>query len=108
MCGIVGIYNKNKDLNKKLGSMLAAMLVEMSERGPDSAGVAVYRDDNDSLNTKLTLYASQPGYDWESLQQALAQASGSAVRLECAGQSCGREQRCTVAGHPGLAGAKLS
>lgn len=81
MCGIVGIYCKNKDLNKKLGSMLAAMLVEMSERGPDSAGVAIYRNDNNSSTSKLSLYAADPDYDWQRVQRQLSELAGSPVQL---------------------------
>jgi len=72
MCGIVGIYYKNKDLHKDLGSMLGAMLVQMSERGPDSAGVAVYRDGHGPSSTKLTLHAAQDGYDWDGVRLQLA------------------------------------
>ena len=67
MCGIVGIYYKNNELNSHLGAMLSSMLVQMSERGPDSAGVAVYRDSLDSSGTKLTLHAVDPDYDWNRL-----------------------------------------
>jgi amidophosphoribosyltransferase len=81
MCGIVGIYCKNKDLNKDLGSMLAAMLVEMSERGPDSAGVAIYRDTGDSFTSKLSLFASDMDYDWEPVRQQLTEAAGFPVQL---------------------------
>jgi glutamate synthase domain-containing protein 1 len=72
MCGIVGIYYKNKDLNKDLGTMLGAMLVQMSERGPDSAGVAVYRNGHGPVSTKLTLHAAQGGYDWDRVRLHLA------------------------------------
>jgi glutamate synthase domain-containing protein 1 len=72
MCGIVGIYYKNKDLHKDLGAMLGAMLVQMSERGPDSAGVAVYRDGHDPSSTKLTLHAAEDGYDWDGVRLQLA------------------------------------
>ena len=44
MCGIVGLYCKSPELEQRLGGYLAAMLVQMRRRGPDSAGVAVYRD----------------------------------------------------------------
>jgi len=81
MCGIVGIYCKNKGLNKHLGSMLAAMLVEMSERGPDSAGVAIYRDNRDSLSNKLSLHASDMNYDWQPVHQQLTAEAGCAVQL---------------------------
>ena len=44
MCGIVGLFCKSPGLEPRLGEHLSAMLVQMSDRGPDSAGVAVYRD----------------------------------------------------------------
>jgi glutamate synthase domain-containing protein 1 len=42
MCGIVGLFLKNKALSPQLGALTARMLDVMSERGPDSAGFAVY------------------------------------------------------------------
>lgn len=44
MCGIVGLHLRNPDLYPRLGELLTGMLVEMQDRGPDSAGVAVYGD----------------------------------------------------------------
>lgn len=82
MCGIVGIYYKNKDLNKYLGTMLASMLVQMSERGPDSAGVAVYRNSVDPPCTKLTLYAADDDYDWHHFRSLLAESFSVNVELE--------------------------
>jgi glutamate synthase domain-containing protein 1 len=82
MCGIVGIYYKNKDLNKHLGSMLASMLVQMSERGPDSAGVAIYRNPVESSSTKLTLFSADTQFDWSQLQSSIAAAFKAQVKLE--------------------------
>ncbi len=42
MCGIVGLFLKDKALEPKLGELLAGMLEVMTDRGPDSAGFAVY------------------------------------------------------------------
>ena len=42
MCGIVGLFIKNPKLESQLGALVAPMLSEMTERGPDSAGMAVY------------------------------------------------------------------
>src|SRR5262245_13517841 len=64
MCGIVGLFCKTTELEPRLGEYLAAMLVQMSDRGPDSAGVAVYRNPAPAGSTKLTLYSSEPGFDW--------------------------------------------
>lgn len=44
MCGIVGLYLKNPVLRSKLGEMFKPMIIEMTNRGPDSAGVAIYRN----------------------------------------------------------------
>ncbi|HEY8275654.1 MAG TPA: glutamine amidotransferase family protein [Methyloceanibacter sp.] len=54
MCGIVGLFLKNKSLEPQLGQMLAGMLGTMCERGPDSAGFAVYGS-GDPEHVKLTL-----------------------------------------------------
>ncbi len=44
MCGIVGLYLKDEALKPQLGRLLSDMLVTMSDRGPDSAGIAIYAD----------------------------------------------------------------
>ncbi|MCF6387610.1 glutamine amidotransferase [Mycobacterium sp. MBM] len=44
MCGIVGLHLRTPDLHPRLGELLSGMLVEMSDRGADSAGIAVYGD----------------------------------------------------------------
>src|SRR3954463_5715062 len=42
MCGIVGLHLRTPELYPRLGELLTGMLCEMSNRGSDSAGVAVY------------------------------------------------------------------
>jgi len=81
MCGIVGIYLKNESLNPELGGFLAAMLVEMSDRGPDSAGIALYRDPVPESSCKLTLHASG-SYDWGGLRTAMAAHLKADVKLD--------------------------
>jgi len=44
MCGIVGLFLKQTQLEPELGALLSEMLVVMSDRGPDSAGFAIYGD----------------------------------------------------------------
>src|SRR5215218_4140045 len=44
MCGIVGLFAKHPDVEERLGAYLGAMLVQMANRGPDSAGIAIYRE----------------------------------------------------------------
>ena len=42
MCGIVGLFLKDPKLEPQLGAMLTDMLITMTDRGPDSAGIAIY------------------------------------------------------------------
>ncbi|WP_116109598.1 glutamine amidotransferase [Amycolatopsis ruanii] len=44
MCGIVGLHLRDPGLYPRLGRLLEGMLCQVVERGPDSAGVAVYGD----------------------------------------------------------------
>ncbi len=44
MCGIVGLHLRDTALHPQLGRLLETMLCGVVERGPDSAGVAVYGD----------------------------------------------------------------
>jgi methylamine---glutamate N-methyltransferase subunit A len=44
MCGIVGLHLRDPELYPQLGRLLESMLCQIVERGPDSAGVAVYGD----------------------------------------------------------------
>jgi glutamate synthase domain-containing protein 1 len=54
------------------------MLEQMSDRGPDSAGVAVYRDPAPTGSSKLTLYSFDPAMSWDALCGELAAAFGGA------------------------------
>lgn len=57
MCGIVGLFLKDKSLEPGLGAMLSKMLGVMCDRGPDSAGFAVYGAGTPGM-VKLTLRAT--------------------------------------------------
>jgi glutamate synthase domain-containing protein 1 len=76
MCGIVGLFAKSAEVEARLGDHLAAMLVQMSSRGPDSAGVAVYRDPVPSGWSKLTLYSEDPREHWAAVRDGLRDAFG--------------------------------
>jgi methylamine---glutamate N-methyltransferase subunit A len=77
MCGIVGLFAKSPEIEQELGEHLAAMLVQMSSRGPDSAGVAVYRDPAPSGWSKLTLYSADPDEQWSAVRDGLREAFGA-------------------------------
>ena len=67
MCGIVGLYTKSPVLEDKLGSMLSDMLVQMTERGPDSAGFAIYRNSVQTGQVKITLQSGDPETAWDEI-----------------------------------------
>ena len=75
MCGIVGLYLKNPKLQPKLGQMFKPMLIEMTSRGPDSAGVAIYRNPAKKGFTKFSLAHDDPKFGWKKLAAALKKAT---------------------------------
>ena len=77
MCGIVGLFAKSSEIEARLGEHLAAMLVQMSSRGPDSAGVAVYRTPAPNGSSKLTLYSADEGERWSTVRDGLCDAFGT-------------------------------
>lgn len=78
MCGIVGLFLKDKALEPRLGEMLGEMLGVMCDRGPDSAGFAVYGAGT-SGQTKLTLRAPA-GYDFKALAAKLGDGASLTER----------------------------
>ena len=85
MCGIVGFFAKTPELEAKLGDYLATMLIELTDRGPDSAGVAIYRNPAPADGIKLSLFSAAPDYPWTGLAEALGGELGSKVDLEVRG-----------------------
>lgn len=77
MCGIVGLFLKDPALEPELGKHLSAMLEMMSDRGPDSAGFAVYRGGAPQA-TKITLRVPN-GLDLEQICQTLGKAVGAEI-----------------------------
>ncbi len=78
MCGIVGLFLKNPGLRPKLGAHLETMLIGMTERGPDSAGIAVYHSPVSADRCKLTLFNADTDYPWRALSGDL----GAALNVE--------------------------
>ncbi|MCH2339115.1 glutamine amidotransferase family protein [Pseudomonas sp. NPDC047963] len=71
MCGIVGLYLKNPALESQLGALFEPMLLAMTDRGPDSAGFAIYGDEVRDGWVKLTLQSAAAEYDWKALMGEL-------------------------------------
>ena len=82
MCGIAGLYLKNEALYSKLGELYQPMLVEMTSRGPDSAGVAIYRDPVADGEVKFSLAHDSDEYNWQSLSDSLASSLSASSRVE--------------------------
>ena len=81
MCGIVGLFLKDKSLEADLGRMLSEMLVTMTDRGPDSAGIAVYNEHQAGL-VKITVQADHPQTDFDGLEKKLGMAIGASVKMD--------------------------
>lgn len=78
MCGIVGLFLKKDDMRPKLGDMLTDMLVTMSDRGPDSAGIAIYGNEVSGM-AKITVQSDTPQDDFAGLGDDLSAAIGAEV-----------------------------
>jgi methylamine---glutamate N-methyltransferase subunit A len=83
MCGIAGLYAKSPDVELRLGALLGEMLAQLADRGPDSAGIALYREPAALGSTKLSLFSADPHEDWAALGgEATVHASHAVVELE--------------------------
>jgi len=80
MCGIVGLYLKNDALRPELGRLFRPMLEEMTSRGPDSAGVAIYRDPVAEGSTKYSLAHASVDHDWQALADDIASACAAGAQ----------------------------
>jgi amidophosphoribosyltransferase len=74
MCGIVGLLVKKPALRERLGELMLPMLIGMTERGPDSAGMAVFGPAAPEGSRKLSLYNAAPGFDWKHLEGTASEA----------------------------------
>lgn len=79
MCGIAGLFLKTDALAGDLGRLTGLMLHEMRERGPDSAGFAVYGDAEPGA--KLVLLSKTGDTDWAALARRFEAALGAAADL---------------------------
>jgi len=80
MCGIVGLFLKDRALEPQLGAMLTDMLITMTDRGPDSAGIAIYSGEAKG-RAKLTIQSDAPSRDFENLTSELQQEIQGDVNL---------------------------
>ena len=81
MCGIVGLFLKDARLEPELGRLTAAMLAELSDRGPDSAGFAVYGNEIAGI-TKICAVARAGSVDCAHIAERLAEGVGASVTVD--------------------------
>jgi glutamate synthase domain-containing protein 1 len=82
MCGIAGLFAKTDRIGDELGAHLERMLVQLNDRGPDSAGVAFYRNPVAAGGSKLTLQHPDEAFGWNKLARQAADALETDVDLE--------------------------
>jgi amidophosphoribosyltransferase len=81
MCGIVGLFLKDAKLEPELGRLTALMRSELRDRGPDSAGFAVYGGEAAGI-TKICVVAPEGSLAWAQIARRLAKAVGASVTVE--------------------------
>lgn len=78
MCGIVGLFLKDQALEPELGALLSGMLGTMCDRGPDSAGFAIYGAAERGM-VKMTVQSPDPA-QFRGLADSLSARLGTPVR----------------------------
>ncbi len=81
MCGIVGFLIKNPAMRDRLGELMTPMLVEMGARGPESAGLAVFRGELPEGARKYSLHAPVWDYDWAGFEAEFIKHFGTEAQM---------------------------
>jgi glutamate synthase domain-containing protein 1 len=81
MCGIVGLFLKNQSLEGDLGRLTSLMLRELCDRGPDSAGFAIYGREIEGT-TKICMVNRTGAVDWTAIASRLGEAISCDVAVE--------------------------
>ncbi len=91
MCGVIGLLIREPALEPELGRLLESMVVALGERGPDSAGLAVYSRPTETgrdpgQGTVRVSLGSDTAVDWDSLSEwAAARYPGAVIDLQGSG-----------------------
>jgi glutamate synthase domain-containing protein 1 len=67
MCGIVGLLVRNQKMRDSIGELMLPMLIGMTERGPDSAGLAIFGSPVGADERKFSLYSGTDDFNWTKL-----------------------------------------
>lgn len=89
MCGIVGLLAKKTALRESLGELMVPMLIGMTERGPDSAGLAVFTNPLPAGQRKINLYSGLTSagaeFNWQGLAHDLKLHLETVVEVDAQG-----------------------
>ncbi|KGF72221.1 amidophosphoribosyltransferase [Neosynechococcus sphagnicola sy1] len=85
MCGIVGLLIKQPELRPSLGKLMVPMLIGMSDRGPDSAGLAVFTAPLPQPQRQYSLYAGDKNFPWSKVVKAFQGNFGSRPQIQTHG-----------------------
>lgn len=86
MCGIVGLLLRDPERYPQLGALLSGMVRQLAERGPDSAGLAIYGDPTLTPPGEAAVSLLASGLPTD-LPAAVAAVLGAATTVHDAGQS---------------------
>lgn len=81
MCGIVGLLAKKESMRANIGEWMMPMLIGMTERGPDSAGMAIFTKAVEDDQRKFNLYAPAMDYAWENFWQEYQLKFGKSAQI---------------------------
>lgn len=81
MCGIVGLLVKNQKMRASIGEMMLPMLIGMTDRGPDSAGLAVFGAPVADNERKFNLYTTDADFNWQKLEHDFLTHLGTTAKL---------------------------
>lgn len=81
VCGIIGLLAKTKELRNSLGALIVPMFNCMADRGPDSAGLAVFSAPVDAATRRVSLSCTTASFDWGSLLGPLKSDFGAEAGL---------------------------
>lgn len=85
MCGIVGLLIRNRVLRPRLGELMLPILVGMTSRGPEAAGLAVF-DPDPAGRLQASLFSDAYDYDFAPLLQRHQERFGQAAQLTAHGR----------------------
>lgn len=92
MCGIIGFLAKDDVHHASLGQYVVPMLVCMGDRGPDSAGLAVFSPPDHVDERRYSLFSAAEGNAWQQMSQTLAKLGPG--RLESNGRHATLSTTC--------------